>query len=54
MNKQDRAFTGWLNHLLLPFTPEYLKAASEGDTSVALSDLRLAARVKGAMLACYR
>ncbi|WIA17340.1 hypothetical protein OEZ85_014203 [Tetradesmus obliquus] len=54
MNKQDRAFTGWLNHLLLPFTPEYLRAASEGDTSAALSDLRLAARVKGAMLACYR
>jgi hypothetical protein len=54
MNKQDRAFTAWLNHLLLPYTPEYLRAASEGDTSVALSDLRLAARVQGAMMACYR
>jgi hypothetical protein len=54
MNKQDRAFTGWLNHLLMPYTPEYLRAASEGDTSAALSDLRLAARVQGAMAACYR
>jgi hypothetical protein len=54
MNKQDRAFTGWLNHLLMPYTPEYLRAASEGDTSAALSDLRLAARVQGAMVACYR
>lgn len=54
MNKQDRAFSSWLNHLLLPYTPEYLRAASEGDTSAALSDLRLAARIKGAMLACYR
>eukprot|EP00878_Enallax_costatus_P034413 GHUV01038150.1.p1 GENE.GHUV01038150.1~~GHUV01038150.1.p1 ORF type:complete len:929 (+),score=331.02 GHUV01038150.1:1045-3831(+) len=54
MNKQDRAFTGWLNHLLLPYTPEYLRAASEGDTSAALSDLRLAAQVQGAMLSCYR
>ncbi|KAF8065931.1 Aspm [Scenedesmus sp. PABB004] len=54
MGKQDRAFTGWLNHLLLPYTPEYLRAASEGDTSAALTDLRLAARVKGAMLAAYR
>lgn len=54
MNKQDRAFTGWLNHLLMPYTSEYLRAASEGDTSAALSDLRLAARVQGAMVACYR
>jgi hypothetical protein len=54
MNKQDRAFTSWLNYLLLPFTPEHLRAASDGSTSVALSDLRLAARVQGAMVACYR
>jgi len=54
MNKQDKAFSGWLNQLLLPYTPEYLCAAAEGDTSAALSDLRLTARVKGAMVACYR
>lgn len=38
----------------MPYTPEYLRAASEGDTSAALLDLRLAARVQGAMVARYR
>lgn len=54
MQKQDKAFTAWANHLLLPYTPDYLRAAMEDESSAALSDLRLMARMQGVLIACYR
>jgi hypothetical protein len=54
MQKQDRAFTGWLNHMLRPYTPDYLRAAMEDESSAALTDLRLLARAQGLLLSFYR
>lgn len=45
MQKQDKAFSSWLNHVLVP-------GADEG--AAALNDRRLAAVMQGALVACYR
>ncbi len=54
MQKQDKAFSAWLNHMLLPFTPDALRSTMEDEHSVALTDLRLMARVQGVLVAAYR
>jgi hypothetical protein len=54
MAKQDKAFSAWLNHLLLPYTPDALRHTLEDEQSAALTDLRLAAQVQGCLVACYR
>ncbi|GBF95503.1 hypothetical protein Rsub_07853 [Raphidocelis subcapitata] len=48
MQKQDKAFSAWLNHLLVPSDDEGACAPA------ALTDRRLAASVRGALVSCYR
>ena len=54
MQKQDKAFSSWLNQMLLPYTPDYLRMTMEDEQSQALTDLRLIARVQGIIVSCYR
>lgn len=54
MQKQDKAFTAWLNYLLLPYTPDYLRMTWQDEQGQALTDLRLIARVRGVLASYYR
>lgn len=55
MQKQDKAFSAWLNHVLAPSEPAPGAGACDNSaTGGALAQRRLAAAVKGAMVACYR
>jgi len=53
MQKQDKAFSSWLNFLLAPGSHD---ACPDGDdpAAAALTNRRLAARIQGALVACYR
>jgi hypothetical protein len=67
MQKQDKAFSAWLNHLLVPATQERMGGGGAGGHDEAgggggagaggagaLNDRRLAAVMQGALVACYR
>jgi hypothetical protein len=62
MEKQDRAFVSWLNHLLVPGDAASSAAAHQPPKSTTrglhpttpLTDARLTARVHGALVAAYR
>lgn len=62
MSKQDKAFSAWLNHLLVPApdaaaAPDAASSGANGGGTAAggaLTGRRLAAAVQGALVACYR
>jgi hypothetical protein len=56
MQKQDKAFSSWLNDLLVPGTQDRGPGAAEDEAAAAgaLNDRRLAAVMQGALVACYR
>lgn len=56
MQKQDKAFSAWLNYLLVPGAQEGRNAAAAEDDNGAgaLNDRRLAAVMQGALVKCYR
>ncbi|KAI8475158.1 MAG: hypothetical protein J3K34DRAFT_517600 [Monoraphidium minutum] len=59
MQKQDKAFTSWLNHLLAPGAQDGAPAGAAGaagddGAAGALNDRRLAACMQGALVTCYR
>jgi hypothetical protein len=45
MDKQERAFTAWLNSMLMPYTPDYLRMKLGEDQNEALASRRLTAQV---------
>jgi hypothetical protein len=53
MQKQEKAFTGWMNTLLLPYTPDFLKTKMEDEHAEALSSRRLTAQVRGILWKQY-
>ena len=54
MHKQDKAFSSWLNHLLLPGAQGGAGGGADEDGAGALNDRRLAAVMRGALVKCYR
>jgi hypothetical protein len=54
MQKQDKAFTAWLNHVLAPAAHDGGAGDEDGAGADTLGGRRMAARMKGAMVACYR
>jgi hypothetical protein len=54
MQKQDKAFSSWLNHLLAPGAQDGGGAEEEGPAAAALTNRRLAAVMQGALVSCYR
>ena len=48
MQKQEKAFTSWMNTLLLPYTPDFLRSRMEDEQAEALTSRRLTAQVRTA------
>ncbi len=48
MEKQERAYLSWLNHLLAPYTPDLLRLRLEDEQAEALASRRLVAQVRQA------
>jgi hypothetical protein len=46
MQKQEKAFTSWINTLLLPYTPDFLRSRMEDEQAEALTSRRLTAQVR--------